>query len=80
MIGSANLKLAPNAAAVKFAVTLLVTAAAVIANVPVADPLGTDTVAGTVTVGERSEVKATEKPAGGAAELNVSVPVIVPPP
>jgi hypothetical protein len=50
------------------------------ANVPVVEPEGTNTVAGTVTCGARSEVRATEKPAGGAAALRLTVPVIVPPP
>jgi len=48
--------------------------------VPVVDPDGTEQVAGTVTVGPKSEVRATENPAGGAAELIVTVPVVVPPP
>jgi len=58
-IGRANLKIVPpNACAVKFAVILLVTGVAVIANVPVVEPEGTDIVAGTVTW-PRSEVKLT---------------------
>ncbi len=79
-IGRANLNDAPKAAAVKFAVTLLVTGTAVTVNVPVVEPEGTDVVAGTVTVGERSDVNATANPAGGAAALSVSVPVIAAPP
>jgi len=48
--------------------------------VPVVDPEGTTHVVGTVTVGLRSEVRATEKPAGGAAALIVTVPTVLPPP
>ena len=50
-----------------------------IAKVPVVEPDGTVTVAGSVTVVWSSET-ATTKPAGGAAALIVTVPVIVPPP
>jgi len=78
--GNAHLNVAPKAVTVRFAVTLLVTGTDVIANVPVVAPDGTRTVAGTVTKAVKSELAATEKPAGGAAELSVSVPVIVPPP
>jgi hypothetical protein len=79
MIGSAKVLDTPKAVAPRFAVILLETGWAVIANVPVVDPEGTDMVAGTVTV-PWSELKLTVKPAGGAAELIVIVPVIVPPP
>jgi hypothetical protein len=47
-IGSANLSLTPQAVAVRFAVTLLVTGTEETAKVPVVDPDGTDIVAGTV--------------------------------
>ena len=47
---------------------------------PVVEPEGTDIVAGTVTFGAESEAMLTVKPAGGAAEPIVTVPVIVPPP
>jgi len=50
-----------------------------IVNVPVVDPPGTVTVEGTVAAA-LFEVSGIAKPAGGAAELNVTVPVEVPPP
>jgi len=80
IIGSSHFSDTPQAVAVKLVVTLLVTGVAVMAKVPDVAPDGTVTVAGTVTYWGRSTLIATENPAGGAAALKFSVPVIVPPP
>jgi hypothetical protein len=69
----------PNALAPICAMILLETGAAVIANVPVVDPEGTDPVPETVTPAVSEDV-AKVNPAGGAAALIVTVPVIGAPP
>lgn len=79
-IGSVVDKLTPNAEAVMCAVKREVTGAMVRANVPVVEPEGTTTEAGTVAVALKSEESPTVNPEGGAGALIVTVPVQVPPP
>jgi hypothetical protein len=79
-MGSVEERLTPNAVAVIWAVTRELTGAMVRANVPVVEPEGTTTEAGTVAVALRSEESPTVNPEGGAGALIVTVPVHVPPP
>lgn len=78
-IGSVKVLVTAPAVAVTVAVCRVVTGVAVTVKVAEVAPLGTVTEAGTDTTARLDE-RVTGNPAAGAADVKVTVPVIVPPP